>query len=57
LLFYTFCPFHPTAARTKSKALKEIVEGNELSKKEGGAYAHALTQQRWNFEAARLSII
>lgn len=31
-------------SRVKAKALKEIVEGNELLKKEGGAYAHAFKQ-------------
>jgi len=35
-------------ARTKSKALKEVIEGNELLKKEGGAYAHALKQAQKN---------
>lgn len=35
-------------SRGKTKALKEIVEGNELLKKEGGAYAHALKQAQKN---------
>jgi hypothetical protein len=35
-------------SRVKTKALKEIVEGNELLKKEGGAYAHALKQAQKN---------
>lgn len=35
-------------ARAKSKALKQIVAGNELLKKEGGAYAHALKQAQKN---------
>jgi hypothetical protein len=35
-------------AKTKSKALKEIIEGNELLKKEGGAYTHALKEAQKN---------
>lgn len=35
-------------ARTKSKALKEVIEGNEILKKEGGAYAQALKQAQKN---------
>jgi hypothetical protein len=35
-------------SRVKTKALKEMVEGNELLKKEGGAYAHALKQAQKN---------
>jgi hypothetical protein len=35
-------------SKVKTKALEEIVEGNELLKKEGGAYAHALKQAQKN---------